>query len=219
MVRILHVGKPYTPPIIHGYTFEPANDGLWAAEVDEADFPKFMIDVVGSPFWVDPDPDAPVVVPDAPGTDPVTDPIVGETPGEVVLDPDPLLPDPELEPLLPEETFTPEDTVPDAPSVEPPQEPVADPNANPAPDSAAPAPAASEAFAEYKAAPNKEVLAGMALSNLGLTLDPLKLSRPAMEQAIVDELLARAQATEKALEIDNAATDAAVAAENPPANT
>lgn len=54
MAKVLCLGCPYTPPIIHGHAFEPAGDDVhYCAEVPEADFGKFLIGVPGSPFFLE----------------------------------------------------------------------------------------------------------------------------------------------------------------------
>src|SRR5574340_284152 len=71
MALVLCKGKPYSPPVLHGYTFEcrgpenefPGPNTPWGAEVEEKDFHKFLIGVEGSPFVLD---DPSVVVPPPP---------------------------------------------------------------------------------------------------------------------------------------------------------
>lgn len=54
MAKVLCLGCPYTPPIIHGHAFEPAGDDVhYFAEIPEADFGKFLIGVPGSPFFLE----------------------------------------------------------------------------------------------------------------------------------------------------------------------
>lgn len=56
MAKVLCIGCPYIPPIIHGHAFEPDEDGIhYVAEVPESDFDKFLIGVEGSPFFLETD--------------------------------------------------------------------------------------------------------------------------------------------------------------------
>jgi hypothetical protein len=68
MARVLCIGKPYTPPVLNGYTFAPVGidpevtlpgpDTFWAAEVDEEGYRHFCVNEEGSPFFLDTDPRA-----------------------------------------------------------------------------------------------------------------------------------------------------------------
>lgn len=68
MARVICIGKPYSPPVLNGFTFAPVgHDPLegpptpqtfWAAEVDEANFTHFCVNEEGSPFFLDADPRA-----------------------------------------------------------------------------------------------------------------------------------------------------------------
>ena len=68
MARVLCIGKPYSPPVLNGFTFAPVGvdlasalptpETIWAAEVDEANFHHFLIGEEGSPFFLETDPRA-----------------------------------------------------------------------------------------------------------------------------------------------------------------
>ena len=54
MAKVLCVGCPFHPPVIHGFTFEPHKDGIhYVAEVPESALGKFFIGEDGSPFFLD----------------------------------------------------------------------------------------------------------------------------------------------------------------------
>jgi hypothetical protein len=84
MALVLHKGKPYSPPTIHGYTFDclaaegefPGPDTLWGADVAEKDFHKFLLGVEGSPFFLE---DASLEIPPPPVDSPVA-PVVPVAP-------------------------------------------------------------------------------------------------------------------------------------------
>lgn len=54
MAKVLCVGCPFNPPVIHGFTFEPHEDGVhYVAEVPESAHGKFFIGEDGSPFFLE----------------------------------------------------------------------------------------------------------------------------------------------------------------------
>lgn len=203
MALVLCKGKPYSPPVLHGYTFEcrgpenefPGPNTPWGAEVEEKDFHKFLIGVEGSPFFLD---DPSVVVPPPP-------PVVESAP--VV----PVAPIPGAVPTADAEAAAAlQRSAIASGALEPLAPPPATSDAAPAGDGQGQSGGESEGedivpptaeeladthFAQFALANNKTVLCTMAQQVLGLTLNPTD-RRDVLVAAIKDEIARKVAAGE-----------------------
>lgn len=203
MALVLCKGKPYSPPVLHGYAFEcMAADGefpgpltLWGAEVKEEDFHKFLLGVEGSPFFLKdesvvippPPPEpvvaAPVAVPPIPGAVPTADAEAAAALQRAAIASGAL----DVVPSLPPPPPPAADLAPEG-GQEPP--PPAGEGADQT-DSEAPTDLRAAAFAPYAALRSKADIATLAKAELGLEMDPENSKMLDMLEVVKAELAVR----------------------------
>lgn len=216
MALVLHKGKPYSPPTIHGYAFSclaadgefPGPETLWGSEVEEKDFHKFLLGVEGSPFFLK---DESVVIPPPPLPAAVVAPVaVAPIPGAVPTadaeaaaalqrsaiasgaleplapPPPPQVPTTDTLPEGGQESLPPAGEGADQTGGEGEGEDIAPPT---------PEELADTHFAQFALANNKTTLCTMAQQVLGLSLNPGE-KRADLVQAIKEEIARRVAAGE-----------------------
>lgn len=197
MALVLCKGKPYSPPVLHGYTFEcrgaedefPGPTTLWGAEVEEKDFHKFLLGVEGSPFFLE---DATVVIPPPPTNTPVVEDPAIVVPGAVPTK------DPAAAAALALAAAASgalnTDAPPPAGDVAP---PAGDQVQTPGPSTDTPPPAGdapdarAEAYAPFAALRSKVEIAALAKASYGMEMDPEASKMADMLEAVKAEIATR----------------------------